>query len=148
MKKLNFSVLEWIILIVFLSFITLDVFFDFLLSCFDIILFSNHFANTYNFVKFLTNNTTFLCSVVWLNKILLFVAGFIPTIFFALVLRETNIPFGVKIILSIMIYYITLQLFASLIFWIFIGLLFLSYIIFKLVIHIRKKRVKSEEKIQ
>ena len=38
------------------------------LCIFDIILFGNHFANPYNFAKFLTSNTMTMCDTVWLNK--------------------------------------------------------------------------------
>ena len=148
MRKINFSILEWIILIIFLSFITLDVFFDILISFFDIILFSNHFSNPYNFVKFLANNTTFLCGVVWLNKLLLLIAGIIPVVFCAIFLKEIDMPFWIKTFLIILIYYIVLQLFASLIFWIVVGSLIFSFILYKFITIVRQKKasIKTDNK--
>ena len=148
MKKRDFNLYEYIVLIFVLIPAILDIFWDFLISFFEIVLFCNNFANPYNFVRFLTSNTTILCSIAWINKLLLLIIGFIPTIILYLACREIKIPTWLNILFSVLLYYLVLQLFASLIFWIFIGLLILSYIIFKLVIGVRKKRVKNEEKIQ
>ena len=145
MRKLNFSLLDWIILGIFLSSITLDVFWNFLTSFLDVILFSNHFTNPYNFTKFITSNTTFLCKIIWLNKLILLIAGFIPSIILHFALNDLSIPNWLNYVLNILLYYIVLQLFSSRFFWISIAIILLSYITYKITIHIKNKKSKIKK---
>ena len=148
MKNFRLSVYDIVILIIFFSSITLDVFWNFLISIFDIILFSNHFANPYNFAKFLTSNTMTICDVVWLNKILFLIAGIVPSLILYIVLKNTDVPNWLNIILNIVLYYGVLQLFSAVWFWILLGVVFISYIIYKLINYYIYKKVKNEKKIQ
>lgn len=148
MKNFRLSVYDIVILIIFFSSITLDVFWNFLISIFDIILFSNHFANPYNFAKFLTSNTMTMCDIVWLNKILFLIAGIVPSLILYIVLKNTDVPNWLNIILNIVLYYGVLQLFSAVWFWILLGVVFISYIIYKLINYFKYKKVKNEKKIQ
>ena len=148
MKKLNLSIYEIVILILFFSSITLDVFWDFLISIFDIILFCNHFANPYNFAKFLTSNTMTICDIVWLNKILFLIAGIIPSLVLYVVLKNITVPSWLNIILSIVLYYVVLQLFSAVWFWILLFIVLLLYITYRLIIYLKNKKAKNETKIQ
>ena len=113
MKNFRLSVYDFGILIIFFSSITLDVFWNFLISIFDTILFSNHFANPYNFAKFLTSNTMTICDIVWLNKILFLIAGIVPSLILYVVLKNIDVPSWVNIILSIVLYYGVLNYFRQ-----------------------------------
>ena len=148
MKKFGLSIYEIAILILFFSSITLDVFWNFLISIFDIILFSNHFANPYNFAKFLTSNTMIICDIVWLNKILFLIAGIVPSLILYVVLKNIDVPSWVNIILSIVLYYGVLQLFSAVWFWILLLIVLLSYITYRLIIYFKNKKAKNETKIQ
>ena len=148
MKNFRLSVYDIVILIIFFSSITLDVFWNFLISIFDIILFSNHFANPYNFAKFLTSNTITICDIIWLNKILFLIAGIVPSLILYIVLKNTDVPNWLNIILIIVLYYGVLQLFSAVGFWIVLGVVFISYIIYKLINYFIYKKVKNEKKIQ
>ena len=146
MKKLNFSILDWIILGIFISSLTLDIFWNFLTSIFDVILLTNKLSNPYSFTKFLTENSIVLCKIVWINKILFLIAGFIPSIILHFALNNTSIPSWLNWILSGLLYYLVLQIFSSLIIWIIIGIAIISYVSYKLIIYI-KKRAINEKKI-
>ena len=135
MKNFRLSVYDVVILIIFFSSITLDVFWNFLISIFDTILFSNHFANPYNFAKFLTSNTITICDIVWLNKILFLIAGIVPSLILYVVLKNIDVPSWVNIILSIVLYYGVLQLFSAVWFWILLFIVLLSYITYRLIIY-------------
>ena len=148
MNNFRLSVYDVVILIIFFSSITLDVFWNFLISIFDIILFSNHFSNPYNFAKFLTSNTMTICDIVWLNKILFLIAGIVPSLILYVVLKNIDIPSWVNIILSIVLYYGVLQLFSSVWFWILLFIVLLSYITYRLIIYFKNKKAKNETKIQ
>lgn len=148
MKNFRLSVYDVVILIIFFSSITLDVFWNFLISIFDIILFSNHFANPYNFAKFLTSNTMTICDIVWLNKILFLIAGIVPSLILYVVLKNIDVPSWVNIILSIVLYYGVLQLFSAVWFWILLFIVLLSYITYRLIIYFKNKKAKNETKIQ
>lgn len=149
MKKLNLSLIEVIILIVFLCSITLDVFFDFIMSLYDLVLLGKYFNNPYNFVKFISNNSTVLCEVVWINKLLLLIASFIPAVISFVALKGLNLPSWANIFINIVLYYVIIQLFSSLIFWIVLGSLILAFIIFKIisVIKAKKNQSKQDEKL-
>jgi hypothetical protein len=148
MKNFRLSVYDIVILIIFFSSITLDVFWNFLISIFDIILFSNHFANPYNFAKFLTSNTMTICDIVWLNKILFLIAGIVPSLILYIVLKNTDVPNWLNIILNIVLYYGVLQLFSAVWFWILLFIVLLMYIIYRLIIYFKNKKAKHETKIQ
>jgi len=148
MKNFRLSVYDFGILIIFFSSITLDVFWNFLISIFDTILFSNHFANPYNFAKFLTSNTMTICDIVWLNKILFLIAGIVPSLILYVVLKNIDVPSWVNIILSIVLYYGVLQLFSAVWFWILLFIVLLSYITYRLIIYFKNKKAKNETKIQ
>ena len=148
MKNFRLSVYDVVILIIFFSSITLDVFWNFLISIFDTILFSNHFANPYNFAKFLTSNTITICDIVWLNKILFLIAGIVPSLILYVVLKNIDVPSWVNIILSIVLYYGVLQLFSAVWFWILLFIVLLSYITYRLIIYFKNKKAKNETKIQ
>jgi hypothetical protein len=148
MKNFRLSVYDIVILIIFFSSITLDVFWNFLISIFDIILFSNHFANPYNFAKFLTSNTMTICDIVWLNKILFLIAGIVPSLILYIVLKNTDVPNWLNIILNIVLYYGVLQLFSAIWFWILLFIVLLIYIIYRLIIYFKNKKAKPETKIQ
>ena len=148
MKNFRLSVYDIVILIIFFSSITLDVFWNFLISIFDIILFSNHFANPYNFAKFLTSNTMTICDIVWLNKILFLIAGIVPSLILYIVLKNTDVPNWLNIILNIVLYYGVLQLFSAVWFWILLFIVLLSYITYRLIIYFKNKKAKNETKIQ
>ena len=148
MKNFRLSVYDIVILIIFFSSITLDVFWNFLISIFDIILFSNHFANPYNFAKFLTSNTMTICDIVWLNKILFLIAGIVPSLILYIVLKNIDVPSWVNIILSIVLYYGVLQLFSAVWFWILLFIVLLMYITYRLIIYFKNKKAKHETKIQ
>ena len=148
MKNFRLSVYDIVILIIFFSSITLDVFWNFLISIFDTILFSNHFANPYNFAKFLTSNTMTICDIVWLNKILFLIAGIVPSLILYVVLKNIDVPSWVNIILSIVLYYGVLQLFSAVWFWILLFIVLLSYITYRLIIYFKNKKAKNETKIQ
>ena len=148
MKNFRLSVYDVVILIIFFSSITLDVFWDCLISIFDTILFVNHFANPYNFAKFLTSNTITICDIVWLNKILFLIAGIVPSLILYVVLKNIDVPSWVNIILSIVLYYGVLQLFSAVWFWILLFIVLLSYITYRLIIYFKNKKAKNETKIQ
>lgn len=148
MNNFRLSVYDVVILIIFFSSITLDVFWNFLISIFDTILFSNHFANPYNFAKFLTSNTITICDIIWLNKILFLIAGIVPSLILYVVLKNIDVPSWVNIILSIVLYYGVLQLFSAVWFWILLFIVLLSYITYRLIIYFKNKKDKNETKIQ
>ena len=147
MKNFRLSVYDVVILIIFFSSITLDVFWNFLISIFDTILFSNHFANPYNFAKFLTSNTITICDIVWLNKILFLIAGIVPSLILYVVLKNIDVPSWVNIILSIVLYYGVLQLFSAVWLWILLFIVLLSYITYRLIIYFKNRKAKNETKI-
>ena len=131
---------------IFISSLTLDIFWNFLTSIFDVILLTNKLSNPYSFTKFLTENSIVLCKIVWINKILFLIAGFIPSIILHFALNNTSIPSWLNWILSGLLYYLVLQIFSSLIIWIIIGIAIISYVSYKLIIYI-KKRAINEKKI-
>lgn len=147
MKKLNFSVLDWIILGFFISSLTLDIFWNFLTSIFDVILLTNKLSNPYSFTKFLAENSTVLCKIVWINKILFLIAGFIPSIVLRFALNDTSIPNWLNWILCGLLYYLVLQIFSSPITWIIIVIAIISYISYKLITYIKIKKDINEKKV-
>lgn len=144
MKKINFSVFDWIVLGLFICFLTLDIFWNFLTSIFDVILLTNKFSNPYSFTKFLIENSTIVCKIVWINKIFFLIVGFIPSIILHFALNDSSIPNWLNWILSGLLYYIVLQIFSSLITWIIIGVAILLYIFYKIIIYIKTKESINE----
>ena len=63
MKKINFSIFDWIVLSLFICSLTLDIFWNFLTSIFDVILLTNKFSNPYSFTKFLIENSTIVSKI-------------------------------------------------------------------------------------
>ena len=147
MKRLKFSIIDCIILGILISSLTLDIFWNFLTSIFDVILLTNKLSNPYSFTKFLTENSTMLCKIVWINKILFLIAGFIPSIILRFALNDTSIPNWLNWILCGLLYYLVLQIFSSPITWIIIGIAVISYISYKLIIYIKNKKAINEKKV-
>ena len=65
-----------------------------------------------------------------------------------IVLKNTDVPNWLNIILSIVLYYGVLQLFSAVWFWILLFIVLLSYITYRLIIYFKNKKAKNETKIQ
>ena len=148
MKKFKLSIFDIVVLIIFVTSITLDVFWNFLTSFFDIVLLSNYFSNPYTFTKFLTSNAMVISNIGWLNKILFLIAGILPSIILYVALKNIDSPNWLNVILSIALYYLVLQLFLSVFFWILCSTCILAFIVCKLISRFKHKKDKNEEEIQ
>jgi len=150
MKNFKFGPIKIVLLIILLVSIPIDMFFNFIISLLDIILFTKHFENPYAFTKFITTNTTFICNIVWLNKILLLIAGILPSLLLHFALNDLDMPNWLKNIICILLYYIILQLFAFLITWIIFGIAVIIFITFKIIFYYKNKKdkAKNEKEIQ
>ena len=144
MKNYNYDLADLVALVIFFSSITIDVFFNFIISYLNAILLANNFASSYNFIKFLTENTIIICKIPWLNNLIFILIGFIPSMILKQILKETSIPNLLNNVLCIALYYLVLQLFSSIVFWIVITILLAFYITHKLINFIINKRRKYE----
>jgi len=142
MKKFKLSIVEIIVLIIFLSYTNPEMIWNFIESFINLILFSNNFSNPYNFSKFLANQSTNLSTVSYINKFLLLIAGFIPSLILKFILQGENIPNWLKWIFCIALYYVVLQLFSCTLFWIIIALIF-SCILTKILIDYFKNKRRT-----
>ena len=148
MKSLNINWLDWAILIVFICMCGADVFLYFFLSILKVLLFTNQWNNPFDFVKFITESNFVLFGIPWVSKILFLLVGIVPTIILVVFLKQTPIPACVRTIICLFIYWLTLLLFSSYIFWICVASVLIFTTILFIVLHIQRKKKDAEEKVQ
>ena len=146
MKKLNYSLIDWLILIAFIFMCGIDVFLNFIVEILKVLTLSNVLGNPFDFVKFVSSETLVLFGIPWLSKLIFLLASVIPSLLINILFRGTNMPSWINYIVSILIYLAVVFLFSSYIFWIIIGVIIVGLFVFFIVVRSRSKN-KSEKKV-
>ena len=146
MKKLNYSLIDWLILIAFIFMCGIDVFLNFIVEILKVLTLSNVLGNPFDFVKFVSSETLVLFGIPWLSKLIFLLASVIPSLLINILFRGTNMPSWINYIVSILIYLAVVFLFSSYIIWIIIGVIIVGLFVFFIVVRSRSKN-KSEKKV-
>ena len=147
MKKLGFSVIDWIVLGVFILLCGIDTFCSFMIDIIQAITFTTKLNNPFDLVKFIEDQVFVIDGAPWLSKLFLLLVSAIPSILLSLLFRGVKLPTWLNYLISILLYWIVLFLFSSYVFWIIIGVIILSLFVFWLVRVIKeKKKIKTIHK--
>lgn len=138
-SKLNFSIIDWVILVVFISLIGLDTFLNFIITILKTITGLKFFSTGFDLVKFILENTTIIFGVYWLDKLLLLIASAIPSIVLFILGLNFKMPKWLSALISILIYFAVIYLFTSIVFWILLALVIIALITWLII----KKYIKE-----
>lgn len=127
-SKLNFSIKDWVILVVFISLIGLDTFLNFIITILKTITGLKFFSTGFDLVKFISENTTIIFGVYWLDKLLLLIASAIPSIVLFILSLNFKMPKWLSALISILIYFAVIYLFTSIVFWILLAIVIIALI--------------------
>ena len=127
-SKLNFSIIDWVILVVFISLIGLDTFLNFIITILKTITGLKFFSTGFDLVKFILENTTIIFGVYWLDKLLLLIASAIPSIVLFILGLNFKMPKWLSALISILIYFAVIYLFTSIVFWILLAIIIIALI--------------------
>ena len=127
-SKLNFSIIDWVILVVFISLIGLDTFLNFIITILKTITGLKFFSTGFDLVKFISENTTIIFGVYWLDKLLLLIASAIPSIVLFILGLNFKMPKWLSALISILIYFAVIYLFTSIVFWILLAIVIIALI--------------------
>lgn len=146
MDKVKFSLKDIFILIAFAFMLGIDGVFTLFYFIISFVFAFNKFSTPFNIIKTIQSNSYVIFGNVFISNVIYIVAGFIPGIIIGLAIKDMELPWWIDLFIKVVLYYITLQLFSCIWFWVVLLGVCLTVFIVRLVKTYKSSQSKRKSK--
>lgn len=148
MDKVKFSLKDIFILIAFAFMLGIDGVFTLFYFIISFVFAFNKFSTPFNIIKTIQSNSYVIFGNVFISNVIYIVAGFIPGLVISAFIKDLDLPWWVIFLMNVVIYYLTLQLFSCIWFWIVLLVVCLTVLMVMIVKMHRRSKNKQKSKIE
>lgn len=146
MDKVNFSFKDAFRVIAIVLIFGINGLFNLFYFIISIVFAFNKFATPFNIIKTIQSSNYVIFGNVFISNVIYFVAGFIPGIIIGLAIKDVELPWWIDLFIKVALYYITLQLFSCIWFWVVLLGVCLTVFIVRLVKTYKSSQSKRKSK--